>query len=48
MNACIVDDQVVYTGPQVAVGDTGSPTAGATYVVLCRAHWRSGQHRPGL
>jgi thymidine kinase len=46
MNARVVAGQVVYAGPQVAIGDTGSSAERVSYAVPCRAHWRSGQLRP--
>jgi thymidine kinase len=48
-NARLVNDQVVYEGDVVVVGDT-DPTADAQlfgdtvrYVLLCRRHWRAGE-----
>ncbi|WP_344865075.1 thymidine kinase [Planomonospora alba] len=40
LNARVVDGELVHTGEQVVIGDTGA--APVRYQVLCRRHYRSG------
>lgn len=46
-NARIVNDEVVYSGEQIAIGDVGEDAAASEdsvrYEILCRKHYRNGQ-----
>lgn len=44
MNARVVDGVVATEGDTVVIGDVTDPDV--FYAVLCRAHYRAGQHRP--
>lgn len=46
MNARVVDGILQTDGEQIVVGDVG--TADVRYVLLCRPHFRGGQHEPDL
>jgi thymidine kinase len=48
INARLENGTVARAGGQVAVGDVLPDGSGATYRVLCRRHWRSGDPGPGL
>lgn len=45
MNARVVNEVMVVEGEQVVVGDTEG-TSSVRYVLLCRPHYRTGQHQP--
>lgn len=49
MNARVIDGVMQTDGEQVVVGDvTPAAEAEVTYVLLCRRHFRAGQHQPVL